>query len=145
MFTVQCGGRVLMRKRLEPRPFRFGNGVCRPVARCAILRRGLIDEHCLGRDNFCQFVTFCATHVLVRAPQWECGSFLVIEKRGLPFHAVVALCTARDVSYRELLSMNVFVAVFALRRCGLEIHVHQLCFQIRRLVAVDAGGGTVRP
>lgn len=68
----------------------------------------------------------------------------MIKKRRLPFHAVVALRTMRDVSLGELLAVDVFVAIFALRGRALEIHVQEPGFEIRRLMTVDARRRPVR-
>lgn len=56
----------------------------------------------------------------------------------------MALGTACDIAAGELLSVYVLVAVFALRRSGLEVDVGQSGLKIWRLVAVDASGRSVR-
>jgi len=40
--------------------------------------------------------------------------------------------------------VDVFVAVLALRRRGLEVDIHQLGFKVWRLVAIDAGRSAMR-
>ena len=78
--------------------------------------------------------------------QGEAGTPLVVEERWLPLGRVVALGTRRDaVSVCELLPVNVFVTVFALRRSSLEVHIEQFRFKIRRLVTVDAGCRPMSP
>jgi len=56
----------------------------------------------------------------------------------------VTFRAARNISCGELLSVNVFVAVLALRGSGLEVDIHQLGFKVWRLVAIDAGRGAMR-
>ena len=109
-----------------------------------IFRGRFIEENRFRPDDFGQFVTLPAAYILVRAPQSECCPLVVVEKRRLPSHAVVTLRTARDVPCGELLPVNILVAVFALRRCGLEIGIHQLRAQIGRLMAVDTCGRAMR-
>lgn len=105
----------------------------------AILWRGLVEENRFVGDDFVQFVTIVASHVLVCATQGERGPLFVIEQRGLPFRAVVAVGAWGSVAFGdELLSVNVLVAVLALHRGGLEIHIDQLGFEVWRFVAVDA-------
>lgn len=89
-------------------------------------------------------MTLRAVNILVRASKWKIRVFLVVEQRRFPFHRSVALGTARDVALGKLLAMNILVAIFALRRSSFEIHIKQLRFQVRRLVAVDARRCTVR-
>ena len=115
------------------------------MAGSAVLRRGLVDEHRLGSDHFGQLVAFGAAHVLVRAAQRKRRSLFMVKEGRLPLHAGVALGAARDVIFNELLSVDVLVAVLALAGRGPEVHVHQFGFKVRRLMAVDARGRTVRP
>ena len=68
----------------------------------------------------------------------------MIEQRGLPLHAGVAFGATRNVSRGELLSVNVLVAVLALCRRRLEVHIHELGFKVGRLVAIDTSRGTMR-
>ncbi len=84
-----------------------------------------------------------AAHVLVSAPQREACSLLMIKQRRLPPGAIVALSATGYVGRGELLSVDVFVAVFT--DCGrrLEVDVHQPGLEIRRLVAVFAGRGAM--
>ena len=102
----------------------------------AILRRRLIEQNGLSRHHFGQLVALGAAHILMRPTQRECSSLLMVEKRRLPLHAVVALGTARNVGYSELFPVDVFMTVLALCRRGLEVHVHQLGLKIWRFMAV---------
>lgn len=67
----------------------------------------------------------------------------MIEQRGLPFHGVVTLDTARHTGPGKLSSVHVLVTVLALRRSCLEVHVQQFRFKIRRLVAIDTWSGSM--
>jgi len=68
----------------------------------------------------------------------------VIEQSGLPLRAVMARDAARNAALGELFAVDIFVTAFTLGRRGLEIDVRQLGFQIRRSVAIRAGGGAMR-
>ena len=57
----------------------------------AVLWRGLVEENRFVGDGFVQFVTISTPDVLVCATQGERGPLFVIEQRGLPFRAVVAV------------------------------------------------------
>lgn len=111
---------------------------------CAILRSGLIEQNRLRFDDSSQFVTFGTAHVLMGSAQRKLRPLFVIEQRRLPLHAVVAFSAARNSCVRELLAMNILMAVFALRRSRFEIDIDELGLEIRRLVAVDASGRSVR-
>ncbi len=111
----------------------------------AILRRRLIEEYRFGVHSFRKFVAFCAPHVLVGSSQRECGPLLVVKQRRFPLHAVVTVGAMGGVSLGELLSVDVLVAVLADHGRGLEVDIHELGPEVRRLVAVDAGRGAVGP
>lgn len=113
------------------------------MTRCAVLRSWLVEEHGLGRDYSRKLVALGAAHVLMRSTQRKLRPLLVIEQRRFPLHGCVALGTTRDVALGKLLSVNVLMAVFAQQRRSLEIHIHQLGFEVRRLVAIDTGRRTV--
>lgn len=105
----------------------------------AVLWRGLVEENRFVGDDFVQFVTISTPDVLVCAAQGERGPLFVIEQRGFPFRAVVAVGARRGIAFgHELLSVDVLVAVLALHRGGLEIRIDQLGFEVWRFVAVDA-------
>lgn len=108
----------------------------------AVLGRWFVEKDRSGLHHLRQLVTLAAAYVLVCAAQRKRG-LLVVEKRRFPLHAVVAFRTARDLPFGELLSVDVFVAILALGRCHLEVHVHQLGFKVRRLVAIDASRRTM--
>src|ERR1700732_1406078 len=104
----------------------------------AVLWCRLVEENRLVGDDFVQFVTIGALDVLVCATQGERGPLFVIEQRGLPLRAVVAVGAWGSVAVGdELLSVDVLVAVLALHRGGLEIRIDQLGFEVWRFVAVD--------
>ena len=108
-----------------------------------VLGRRFIEKNLLGANLLEQLVTVAALYVLVSAAPGEGGPLFMIEQRRLPFHAVVAVGTRRRFSFGELLTVDVFVTILADGRCGLEIHVDQLGFKIRRLVTVDTTGRQV--
>lgn len=65
----------------------------------------------------------------------------MVEKRRLPLEAVMTGGAGGDLAgARELAAVDVFMALFALGRSSLEIGLHQFRSQVRRLVAVNAGG-----
>lgn len=51
----------------------------------------------------------------------------------------------RIIPCGELPSVDVFVAVLAMRRRGPEVDIHQLGFKVRRLVTIDASCRPMRP
>jgi len=120
------------------------NGVGGAVARGTVLGRRLIKEDRLGGHHFRQFVALGAMYVLMRSPERKVSPLLMVERRRLPLAAVVAVCAGRDICLRKLLAMDVLMAILALRRCNLEIHMEQIGFKVRRLVAIHAGGGSMR-
>jgi len=114
-----------------------------PMAGGAILGRRLVEEHSLARNELRRLVTFSAADVLMSPAQRELGSPIMVEERGLPFHAVVAFHAAGNAGLGELLPVGVFVAVLTKGGRSFEIRVDQLGLKIRRFVAIDAGGRTV--
>ena len=57
----------------------------------------------------------------------------------------MAFRTGRDVvRIRKLPAVNICMTVFAFRGRGSEIDIQQLGFEVRRLVTIDAGNGSVR-
>src|SRR6266852_3568491 len=77
--------------------------------------------------------------VLVCAREREGGPCVVVESRGLPPCAIVAIGAGRDVSLGELAAMGVGMARLALERSLGEIGVDELGSHVRRLVAINAG------
>ena len=49
------------------------------MARRAVLRRGLVEQNSLSRDDASLFVTVAAFDVLVSAAEWEGSALLVVE------------------------------------------------------------------
>ncbi len=90
----------------------------------AFFARGLVEEHWLAAYRLHVLVTAVTANFLVRSLQGECRAFM-IEKRRLPFETVMAICARRDlVGIRELQSVHILVALFALCRRCLEIRLH---------------------
>lgn len=114
------------------------------VAGSAIFGCRLVEEDVLAFDNTNLLVTSFAAHVLVCTFQREGSAQFVIEERGLPLRAVMALCAGCDAILQELLAVRVLVAVFTLGRRTLEVNIHQLGFEVRGLVAIDTGRGAMR-
>lgn len=110
----------------------------------ALLGRGLVEQHCLSLYQPGQFVTVSAAHILVRSPQRECCSLVVVEQRRLPPGTIVTLCTTCYVRLGKLPAVDVLMALLTLGWRSFEIDVDQLRFQIRRLVACNAGSRPMR-
>ena len=121
-----------------------GNGPW-AVAGRTFLRRRLVEQDSLAFHHSACFVAGHATHIAVGSLQRKRRSFIVIEQRWLPLSAVVTFRTWRDPALCKLLSVNVFVALFAFVRRGLEVHVQQAGLHIRGLVAIDACGRGCAP
>ena len=110
----------------------------------ALRRSWFVEQNRFAIDLPHQLVAIGAFHVRVHTLQGEGGAPVVVKERGSPLGAVVALGARRDVSPRELLAVRIFVALLALFGCGFKVDVHHRGFEIRRLVAIDAGGGAMR-
>ena len=110
----------------------------------AFLGRRLVEQHSLALHHPAGFVAGFATDVAMGSLQRERRSLIVIEQRWLPLGGVVALCAWGYAVLGKLLSMNVFMALLALARRCLEVHVQQAGLHVRRLVAIDARGRTMR-
>lgn len=85
--------------------------------------------------------------VAVLAFQSELCALVVIKQGWLPFRRVVAIAALRNLireQLRELAPVDVFMALFALFRCLLEVHIDQPRLHVWRLVAVNAGDCPVR-
>jgi len=88
-----------------------------------------------------------AGDIAVLAFQGELSPLVVIEERRLPFGRVVAVATWCDlvrIELRELPAVDIFMALLALLRRLLEVHIDELGFQVWRLVAIDAGDRAMR-
>jgi hypothetical protein len=68
----------------------------------------------------------------------------MVKQRWFPLCAAVALGAPRDTDLDELPTVNVLVALLALRRRCFEVHVDQPGFLIGRLVAIHASCGAMR-
>ena len=65
----------------------------------------------------------------------------MVEKRGLPFEAVVTGGARGDLAGAgELAAVDVLMALLAPGRSSLEIGQHQFRSQVWRFMAVNAGG-----
>lgn len=84
-------------------------------------------------------------NILVGTLQRKFGPLVMIEEGRLPFGAVMTLGARRKPSPRKLSTVDVLVAILTFRRRGLEIYMDQPSFLVRRLVAIHAGGGSMRP
>ena len=103
----------------------------------AIFRRRLVEQNRFGGDYLCDFMTVVAPYSLVRTTERKRRTCLMIKKRRLPFHAVVALGTTGDIALGELLSVDVLMAVFTLRGRSLEVGIQKLGLEIRRPMTAD--------
>ncbi len=86
-----------------------------------------------------------AAHVLVPAFQRKAGTRLMIEQRWFPLQTVVTIGTRSDLgAVSKLGAVGIFVALLTLAGRRLEIRLHQLGTQVRRLVAINARGSAMR-
>src|ERR1700675_5188694 len=94
------------------------------VAVLAVFGSGFLEEHLLAFEVAKSFMAIIAAHVLVRAREREGGPFIVVESRGLPPCAIVAIGAGRDVSLGELAAMGVGMARLALEGhlCGTGVN-----------------------
>lgn len=114
------------------------------MARGAFLRSRLVEEHLFAFYCAHALVAGLAAHALVGSLQREGRARFVIEQGGFPASSVVAVRAGRAaIGFRELCSMHVLVALFALGGRGFEVHVDQSGFQVGWLVAIDASGGAM--
>ena len=113
------------------------------VAGGAILRSRFVEQHGFAFDLPHEFVAIGAFHIRVYALKRKSCASIVIEQRRFPLGAVVAVGTGRYVCLCELLAVRIFVALLAVFRRGLKVDVHHRSFKIWRLVAIDAGCGTM--
>jgi hypothetical protein len=108
---------------------------------------GRVEEDLLSIDCTEELVAAGAGDIAMLAFERKGSSFVVIEQRWLPFGCVVAVGTQGDLIRKqliELVSVDVFVAVFAFFRSLLEVHVDELGFEIRGFVAINASYGPMR-
>lgn len=131
----------------NPRSCRhLGAGLSRgPVAIRALLRSGLVEKDLPALHGSHAFMAVPARHVLVGASQRKRSPLLMIEQGRLPFGAIVTLYARSDAVLRELLSMYIFMTLFAFCRRRGEIYGAELGPEVRRLMTVDARGSSVCP
>lgn len=109
----------------------------------ALFRRGLVEQDGFAVDLMHQLVAIGAFHIRVHTLKRERRAPIVVEVRGPPFVAVVAVGAGSDVRFCELFTVRILVALLTCLWRGLEVHVHHRGFEIRRLVAIDARGGAM--
>ena len=114
------------------------------MTRGAFFRCGLIEEGRLARDYLGELVTLAALDALMRAPKRKLRMEFVIKERRLPLRAAVAFCATGNVGFGKLFSVNIRVALLALGRRGLEVHICQSGLQVRGLMTVDARRSAMR-
>ena len=90
----------------------------------AFFRRRPIETNLFVLHSLEQSMTTFAAYVLVHALQRQRGT-AVIEQRWLPLVGVVAIGAVGHAGLCELAGMNIFVAVFANGRCGMEVDAGQ--------------------
>lgn len=81
----------------------------------------------------------------MRSLQSETCSRVMVEQGGLPLLAVVAIGARRHAALDELQTMDIAMACFAFARRGFEIHIDERNFGVRRIMAIPARRGRVRP
>jgi len=114
------------------------------VATLTLLGCRLVKEHLLAPDHPNLFVASFAADVFVQTLQGKGSAFVMVEQRRLPLRAVVTVGAGRDSIFRELLAVDILVALLTLGRRSGEIGRDELRFHVGRLVTIDAGGGLVR-
>lgn len=110
-------------------------------------RRGCVKEDLLAVYRAEKLVAAGAGDIAVLAFQGELGPLVMVEQGRLPFGCVVAVATWCDlirIELRELPVVDILMALLALLRRLLEVHIDELGFQVRRLVAIDAGDRAMR-
>ena len=112
---------------------------------CAEARSRLIEQDDPFRDYPCCLVAGRATQVAMHALQRKLRLLVVVKQRGLPLVGVVAFPTSRSPHcLGELVCMNVFVTAGAISRGGSERDIPHRHPETRRLMATDAGHGSMR-
>jgi len=76
--------------------------------------------------------------------QRELRSFVVVERRGFPLGAVVAVGAGSHIVLGELSAVRIGMAFLALERRVGEVGVDQFGAEVCRLMAIDAGHGAMR-
>ena len=110
-------------------------------------RGGRVEQDLLAVDWPEKLMAAGAGHIAVLAFQGELGPLVMIKQGRLPLGRVVAVPAGSDlvrIELRKLPAVDIFMALLALLRRLFEVHIDELGFQIRRLVAIDAGDGSMR-
>lgn len=111
----------------------------------AFFRGRLVEQHRFAAHRLNVLVAGFAVHILMRPLQRKGGTALVVEQGWLPFKAVVAVGALGDLAgIGELRPVDVLMALFAFGWRRLEVGLHQLGPQIRRLVAIDTSRAAMR-
>lgn len=110
----------------------------------AFLGRRFVEEDGLAGNRSRQLVAALAAYVTVLTLQREGSPLIVVEKRGLPFRAVVAIAAAGDLVLCKLLAMDIFMTLFTLSWRCFEVYVGQPSLLIRWFVAIPASGRAMR-
>ena len=105
---------------------------------------GEVKQHLLALNPVEILVAGAALDALMRAFQGE-RSLFVIERRWRPLYGAVALLAARvGAVARELARMHILMADLAVLQNRLERDMPHAGLSVGRLVAIDAGHGSVR-
>lgn len=105
-------------------------------------RRLFVDDYRLGVDHARLPMAFVASHTGVAALQGEMRPGVMVEGGGHPALGIMAVRARCFPGLCELAVMGVFVTIFADLRHALKLYFF---FAYRRLVAITALGGAVRP
>jgi hypothetical protein len=108
------------------------------MARCTLLRRGLVKKHSFTFDTSLQFVATLAADVAMRALQYKRGLLVMVKQHWPPSRAVMTPRARGASCLGKLLTMDVRVAGFTLRWRHLEIHMDETGRWARRFVTIDA-------
>ncbi len=115
------------------------------MAGSTVLGGGTVEQHRFPTDHLRHLVALSAAHIAMGSLQRKTGAPVVIEKRGFPARAVVALGAGREwTALSELPAMNVVVALFAGSWGDVEIHIDEASFEGRRPMARLALHGAMR-
>ena len=114
------------------------------MARHTFFGCGLVEKHSFSSDELRQLMALCAAYILVCPAQRKICPAVMIEERGPPLHAVVAVSAVRHLPRGKLFPVDVLMALFTLRWRSLEIYIDQLGFEVGWLVAVHASRRPVR-
>lgn len=131
---------------LHPHLVRLAHRNIRAVTIGALLRGRLVKKYRFVVCHTGEFMAGTTRHITMRSLEREGSALVVIKQRRLPAGVAVTFGAWGNASgLGELGAVNVRVAVLALLRCGMEIHVDELDFEVGRLVTVSTGHGTMCP